>query len=121
MISVLSFLKAKEVTRDLYAQEGCNPYKVALLPWIQLPLWITLSFALRNMAGVFPGGQTPPASPGGCSDEVVVAALSSEGCLWFQDLTIPDPYHVLPVLLVASNLGNIEVRVCVCVCVCEHV
>ena len=98
------------MARDLYTQEGCSPYRVAILPWVQLPLWITLSFALRNMSGVFPTGQ---------STNDVVTTLTTEGCLWFHDLTVPDPYHLLPVLLVATNLGNIEVCVwCVCVCVC---
>ena len=104
--------KAKRVARDLYTQEGCSPYRVAILPWVQLPLWITLSFALRNMSGVFSTGQ---------STNNVVTTLTTEGCLWFQDLTVPDPYHLLPVLLVATNLGNIEVCVCVCVCVCVYV
>ena len=88
------------MARDLYAQEGCSPYRVALLPWVQLPLWITLSFALRNMAGVLPGRP---------SLETVETALTTEGCLWFQDLTVSDPYYVLPIILVASNLCNIEV------------
>lgn len=88
------------MAKDLYAQKGCSPYRVALLPWVQLPLWITLSFALRNMAGAFPGRSSPAG---------VEATLSTEGCLWFQDLTLPDPYHVLPIILVASNLCNIEV------------
>ena len=86
------------MAKDLYAQEGCSPYRLAVLPWVQLPLWITLSFALRNMAGVFPG-----------SSGVVNATLSTEGCLWFQDLAIPDSYYILPVVLVATNLCNIEV------------
>jgi inner membrane protein COX18 len=89
------------VARDLYAQEGCSPYRVALLPWVQLPLWITLSFALRNMAGVLPGRP---------SLETVETALTTEGCLWFQDLTVPDPCYVLPIILVASNLCNIELH-----------
>ena len=100
------FPQAKKVARDLYSQEGCSPYRVALLPWVQLPLWITLSFALRNMAGFFPsaGGQSPD------DTAVVETSLSAEGCLWFQDLTASDPYFILPIILVTSNLCNIEVR-----------
>ena len=94
--------QAKGVARDLYSKEGCSPYRVAILPWVQLPLWITLSFALRNMAGVFPGAP---------SNDVVKTALASEGCLWFSDLTVPDPYYILPILLVGTNLCNIEVGV----------
>ena len=92
--------QAKKVAKELYAQEGCSPYRVAILPWVQLPLWITLSFTLRNMAGVFPGL---------LPSEGVKASLASEGCLWFADLTQPDPYFILPVILAATNLCNIEV------------
>ena len=92
--------QAKKVAKELYAQEGCSPYRVAILPWVQLPLWITLSFALRNMAGVFPGL---------LPSEGVKASLASEGYLWFADLTLPDPYFLLPVILAATNLCNIEV------------
>ena len=95
-------LQAKKVAKQLYAQEGCHPYKVAILPWVQLPLWITLSLALRNMTGFFPG-LSPP-------DEVM-ASLASEGALWFHNLILPDPYYILPFILAASNLLNIEVCV----------
>lgn len=95
------------MARDLYAQEGCSPYRVAILPWVQLPLWITLSFALRDMAGVFPAHLPPSAAE-------TKAALSQEGCLWFPDLTLPDPYFILPIILVATNLCNIEVCHVVC-------
>lgn len=43
------------MTMDLYAQEGCHPMKLALLPWVQIPLWVVLSFGLRNLSGAYPG------------------------------------------------------------------
>lgn len=92
--------QARKVTKELYSQEGCHPLKMALLPWVQLPLWIVISFALRNMTGSYPGAN-PPAD--------VLQAFQVEGTLWFPDLTLPDPYVVLPLLLVATNLLNIEV------------
>jgi len=30
--------------------------------------------------------------------------------LWFPDLTTPDPYYILPIVLAAANMMNIEVR-----------
>ena len=95
-----SSLQCRKVARELYRQEGCHPYKVAFLPWVQLPLWFVLSFALRNMTGVFPW-LSPP--------EDVLTGLAAEGMLWFPDLTAPDPYCILPILLAATNLMNIEV------------
>ena len=85
---------------QLYAQEGCSPYKVSILPWVQLPLWLLLSLALRNMSGAFPGAAPPPE---------VTLSMASEGALWIQDLTLPDPLFILPFLLASTNLLNIEV------------
>jgi len=39
-----------------------------------------------------------------------VSSLATEGVLWFKDLSKPDSYGVLPVLLAGTNLVNIEVR-----------
>ena len=43
------------------------------------------------------------------SIEAIMASLSSEGLCWFADLTAPDQYYVLPLVLGVSNLLNIEV------------
>lgn len=72
-----------------------------------MPLWIALSFALRDMTGVFPNKL--PLNP------EATASLASEGVLWFQDLTLPDPYFILPVVLALTNFLNIEVYIYVCV------
>ena len=85
----------------LFREEGCSPYKLYLLPWVQIPLWVTLSFALRNMTGYF------PTCASHCAD--TAQSMSVEGLLWFQDLTAADPYYVLPVLVALTNLMNIEV------------
>jgi len=39
-----------------------------------------------------------------------VPALATGGALWFQNLTIPDPYFLLPVLTAASTHYLIKVR-----------
>ena len=36
--------------------------------------------------------------------------MSTEGVLWFTDLTLSDPFFILPVVLTTSNIINIEVR-----------
>ncbi|TRX89287.1 hypothetical protein FHL15_009860 [Xylaria flabelliformis] len=38
---------------------------------------------------------------------VVDPSLRIEGCLWFTDLTVADPYHVLPLLLSATLVYNL--------------
>ena len=89
------------MTKQLYRQEGCNPYRIAILPWVQLPLWLLMSFTLRDMAGLYSDHLLPSAD--------IRVSLALEGCLWFQDLTLPDPYLVLPIVMAATNLCNIEV------------
>ncbi|KAI0401489.1 hypothetical protein F4802DRAFT_423735 [Xylaria palmicola] len=38
---------------------------------------------------------------------VVDASLTYEGCLWFTDLTVSDPYHILPLALSAALTYNL--------------
>ncbi|KAI0592771.1 hypothetical protein F4775DRAFT_167064 [Biscogniauxia sp. FL1348] len=42
--------------------------------------------------------------------QVIDPSLATEGCLWFPDLTVADPYHILPILLSASLLTNVIPR-----------
>ncbi|KAI1506659.1 hypothetical protein F5X99DRAFT_11983 [Biscogniauxia marginata] len=42
--------------------------------------------------------------------QVLDPSLITEGCLWFPDLTVADPYHVLPFLLSAFLVANILPR-----------
>ncbi|KAI1636205.1 hypothetical protein F4809DRAFT_404864 [Biscogniauxia mediterranea] len=39
--------------------------------------------------------------------QVIDPSLATEGCLWFPDLTVADPYHILPILLSASLVVNV--------------
>lgn len=75
-----------------------------------MPLWIVLSFALRDMSGMFPN--KIPLHP------EATASFASEGLLWFHNLTLPDPFCILPVVLALSNFLNIEVE-CMCVNECR--
>ena len=40
---------------------------------------------------------------------VPIESMKTGGMLWFTDLTVPDPYYVLPVLSCASFMATIEV------------
>ena len=76
---------------NVYQKNNCNPLKMAILPLIQLPLFISFFIAIRRMAAV------------------PVESMKTGGILWFPDLTTPDPYYVLPVLACASFVASIEV------------
>ena len=55
--------QVRKMTSEVYSQEKCHPMKTFLLPWCQIPLWIVLSFAIRNLAGAFPGATSSGTVP----------------------------------------------------------
>ncbi|XP_069735298.1 mitochondrial inner membrane protein OXA1L isoform X2 [Phaenicophaeus curvirostris] len=62
-----------------------NPLRGFLVPLVQTPLFLSFFLALRAMA-------TTP-----------VPGLRTGGVAWFPDLTAPDPFYALPVLVTAST------------------
>lgn len=40
----------RRIVSQLYVRDNCHPFKASLLVWVQLPLWISLSLALRNLS-----------------------------------------------------------------------
>ncbi len=79
---------------DLYREHKCSPLKLALTPFVQIPIFISFFIALRRMA----------AAP--------VESMKTGGTLWFTDLTQHDPYYVLPFISCGLLLATIEVSVC---------
>lgn len=103
VFSSFPFHQAVVIAGKLFHEEGVSTFKLYLMPWVQIPLWVILSYALRNMTGFF-SDLTPPFLPGS------PASMAGEGVLWFPDLTVVDPYMILPIILAVTNLLNIEVR-----------
>uniref|UniRef100_A0A3B4YF58 Cytochrome c oxidase assembly factor COX18 n=1 Tax=Seriola lalandi dorsalis TaxID=1841481 RepID=A0A3B4YF58_SERLL len=89
----------RHLVSQLYIRDNCHPFKASLLVWVQLPLWISLSLALRNLSlDQFNSGFS-----------VLRRWLASGGALWFPDLTSPDSTWILPVCLGLINLLIVEV------------
>lgn len=80
---------AKEMQR-LFKKYDVNPLRALIIPFIQMPVFMSMFFALKKMPDIFP-------------DE-----LSSGGILWFTDLTAPDPYYALPIFSGVSFLAMME-------------
>ena len=76
---------------NVYQKHNCNPLKMAVMPLIQLPLFLSFFIAIRKMAAV------------------PVESMKTGGVLWFEDLTAPDPYYILPILACGSFVASIEV------------
>eukprot|EP00040_Diaphanoeca_grandis_P015909 m.81807 g.81807 ORF g.81807 m.81807 type:complete len:446 (-) comp25452_c1_seq1:151-1488(-) len=78
---------------EVYAKHDCHPVKGLGLVLVQMPVFMSFFFALRNMA----------------HSEIPIDSLVHGGAYWFHDLTQADPLHILPVLSIASMAILIEV------------
>ncbi|XP_075785514.1 cytochrome c oxidase assembly protein COX18, mitochondrial isoform X3 [Pelodiscus sinensis] len=87
------------IVSELYVRDNCHPFKASLLMWIQIPVWVFVSIALRNC------------SVGAADSEglAVQEQLSTGGTLWFTDLTLPDTTWILPISLGLLNLLLVEI------------
>ena len=86
--------RAQEELSAMMAKQNMSPFTPlfsAASVFIQFPLWTTLFFSLRHMVAL----------PG--------LGLDTEGILWFKDLTVGDPYYILPATMSASFLAMIYV------------
>ncbi|CAN0068098.1 unnamed protein product [Ectocarpus fasciculatus] len=76
--------------KELFKKHNVNPFRALSLPFMQMPIFISLFMALRQMQDYFPG-------------------YCEGGALWFTDLSVADPTYVLPVLNAFSFLLMVEV------------
>lgn len=90
--------------KDIYKKEKCNPLRLYVLPWVQLPLWIVISLALRNLSGFFPKGESYDVT------SLCHPDLLSGGLGWITDLSSSDPYYILPLIIGITNFVNIELN-----------
>lgn len=84
----------RRIVSQLYVRDNCHPFKASLLIWVQLPLWVCFSLALRNLS---------------LGQSALQSELAAGGALWFPDLTLPDSTWILPVCLGLTNLLIVEV------------
>lgn len=40
----------RRLVSELYVRDNCHPFKATVLVWIQLPMWVCMSVALRNFS-----------------------------------------------------------------------
>ncbi|XP_023564367.1 mitochondrial inner membrane protein COX18 isoform X2 [Octodon degus] len=88
----------RRLVSELYVRDNCHPFKATVLVWIQLPIWIFMSVALRNL------------STGATHSESFSAQeqLATGGILWFPDLTASDSTWILPISVGVVNLLIVE-------------
>lgn len=78
--------------RELFVRYNCNPLKSLIVPLVQIPVFMSMFFALRKMPDYFP------------------TELSKGGVLWFPNLILPDSTLVLPLLSASSFLVMVELN-----------
>ncbi|KAE8183600.1 hypothetical protein A4X06_0g8895 [Tilletia controversa] len=74
----------------LFRDNDCHPLRSFLLPLVQMPIFVSFFFALRGLANAG------------------LPSLKDGGLGWFTDLTLADPYYVLPVASSALTLLVLE-------------
>mmetsp|Transcript_20077 Transcript_20077/g.19374 ORF Transcript_20077/g.19374 Transcript_20077/m.19374 type:complete len:416 (+) Transcript_20077:119-1366(+) len=75
---------------QLMVDNNVNPVRSLAMPLFQLPISISIFFALRDMGSFFPD-------------------FASGGAFWFTDLAAADPYYILPVVNGITMLTMFEI------------
>lgn len=82
--------KQQEEIMKLYQERQVNPLGGCFPVVIQMPIFITMYYVIRTF-------------------DQTHAGFSSGGMLWFKDLTVADPYYILPVLSAATMFASMEI------------
>ncbi|KAI3628652.1 hypothetical protein GLX27_002448 [Malassezia furfur] len=82
--------RAAVQVRKLLADNNCSPFRSLLLPAVQMPIFLSFYFALDGMA------------------RAKLPALVAGGFGWVPDLTVADPYYVLPITSAFMTLLVLE-------------
>lgn len=77
----------------LHTEHGLSVMQRLWPGLVQAPMFMSVFFLLRNLTGV------------------PVESLQTGGISWFQNLTLPDPYMILPVITCLTMLGTIELSI----------
>lgn len=89
-------LESAKQTQELMlfmTEKGCSPLKSMITPIAQAPIFISFFMGIRQMVNA------------------PVESLETGGMLWFTDLTLSDPYYLLPLITSATLALTIELGV----------
>jgi YidC/Oxa1 family membrane protein insertase len=83
--------KQQQEQMKLYGERGINPLGGCLPIFVQLPIFIVLYQTIKQFEHL--------------------ESFRTGGLLWFQDLTVADPYLILPVAYVLTMMASQELTV----------
>ncbi|XP_046735764.1 cytochrome c oxidase assembly protein COX18, mitochondrial [Diprion similis] len=92
--------KVNEKWDELIQRENCHPAKGYIVLWTQIPLWIMISAALRNLCFMLPPGRTDA--------EKNFLDLTTGGFGWITNMIAVDQFCIIPISVGLFNLANIE-------------
>lgn len=75
---------------QLWKEHDVHPVRSLGLPLLQMPLFLAFFFAIRKLVAL------------------PVPQLKEGGAAWFTDLTVADPYYILPVTSMALTLAVMQ-------------
>jgi YidC/Oxa1 family membrane protein insertase len=89
--------RQREEMAKLYQDQGVNPLGGCLPILVQMPVFIGMFYVIRTFGGT--PGRTPPEYD----------SFTHGGILWFQNLSQPDPYYILPIISAITMLAATEI------------
>jgi YidC/Oxa1 family membrane protein insertase len=92
--------KQQEETMKLYQERKVNPLGGCLPILVQMPIFIGIFYVIRQFGGYSLGGRTVPPE---------YRSFHEGGILWFQNLSVADPYYILPVVSALTMLAATEI------------
>ncbi|XP_055528709.1 cytochrome c oxidase assembly protein COX18, mitochondrial [Wyeomyia smithii] len=93
----------KKQWNNLVIRENCHPLKTMVVLWGQIPLWVFMSVAIRNMVYLLP-------DPSSINAQVTFTELTLGGFGWIPNLTVVDSSLILPVAMGLINFAIIEIQ-----------
>lgn len=89
--------RQQEEIMKLYRERSVNPLGGCLPILVQMPVFIGIFYVIRKFGGV--PGQHAPTEP----------TFHDGGILWFQNLSVADPYLLLPIISALTMLAATEI------------
>jgi len=92
--------RQREEMAKVYQEQGVNPLGGCLPILVQMPIFIGIFYVIRQFGGYSFGDRTvTPQYP----------SFHEGGILWFQNLSVADPTHLLPIISAVTMLAATEI------------
>ena len=101
--------KRNRFKKELYLKHNLHPQKrIIAIFYIPAYVWMNFSFSIGHLFARNQNLIEIQSAVQGRDLLITQQQAMVEGCLWFQNLTLPDAYHLLPLILSFSFLFTIE-------------